>query len=397
LLQELFADKRFESRDPGWEDPRFEFSPDGKRFAFTARRPAGWYLVVDGQEYGPYEMPRYQSEFSFSSDGAHFALTARRGRQWWLLVDGKEIGPLEAKPWWEFQGPDLCYIAKQRGAFHIVLGDKGWGPYEEAEPSLGWRGGDGNPRRAFRVKRGGAWYAMSGDLELGPFEELHACGLSPDGSRIIAFAGRAEEWYAMMDGTKYGPYERLVAKSSPSLVDVIFSHTSGQVAFAAWRGGQWLLVADGKEYPSGYGELGQQELRGAVNFSPDDQRAVLAFLLAEGSRPPSDRLLVVVAPGGRLEPLWFRQEGGSGFASALPDWWEERFPVWNPNSGKLMGIVRSAPTAGNFWTESFWTEGYLGKSYQAIYSESLRLEGPDAVTFVAGNEGKLLLVRQPLK
>jgi exodeoxyribonuclease V alpha subunit len=38
-----------------------------------------------------------------------------------------------------------------------------------------------------------------------------------------------------------------------------------------------------------------------------------------------------------------------------------------------------------------------GKTYQEIYSESLRLDGPDAVTFVAGNEGKLLFVRQPLK
>jgi hypothetical protein len=391
VLGDLLAGGESGPRYHSWQEPHFEFSPDGKRFAFTARRPAGWYLVMDGQEYGPYELPRGRSEFPFGFDNAHFALTARRGGQWWLVVDGTEIGPLEAEPWWEFAGHDVCYIAKQRGAFRIVLGDKEWGPYEEAEASLGWRGGDGNPRRAFRVKRGGVWYAMSGDLELGPFEELHACGLSPDGSRIIAFAGRGGEWYAMMEGAKYGPYERLVAKFSPSLVDVTFSHTSGQVAFAAWRGGQWLLVVDGQEYPSGYGELSHQELMSATNFSPDGQRAVLAFRIGAGNRPHSSRLLLVITPGGRIEPLWFKQDGGRDFASALPDWWEDRFPVWNPNSGKLMGIVCSSQT-----TDSFWTEGYLGKTYQEIYSESLRLDGPDAVTFVAGNEGKLLFVRQPL-
>ena len=96
-----------------------------------------------------------------------------------------------------------------------------------------------------------------------------------------------------------------------------------------------------------------------------------------------------------MEPLSFKQDGGRSFASALPvqDWWEDRFPVWNPNSGMLMGIVCSSQTP----TQSFWTEGYLGKAYQEIYSESLRLDGPDAVTFVAGNEGKLLFVRQPLR
>lgn len=95
-----------------------------------------------------------------------------------------------------------------------------------------------------------------------------------------------------------------------------------------------------------------------------------------------------------MEPLWFKQDGDRSFASALPvqDWWEDMFPVWNPNSGKLMGIVSPSET-----TDNFWTEGYLGKSYQEIYSESLRLDGRDAVTFVAGNEGKLLFVRQPLR
>lgn len=393
LLEELLVGKEPEPGNPAWEDPRFEFSRDGKRFAFTARRQGGWYLVVDGQEYGPYELPRYHSEFQFSTDSAHFVLIARRDRQWWLVADGREIGPLEAEPWWEFEGPSICYIAKQRGAFRIVLGGKEWGPYEEAEASLRPGGGVGEPpRRAFRVKRGGAWYAMSGDLEMGPFEAVHACSLTADGSQMVVFAGRGGEWYAMVNGTRYGPYERFVAKGSPGLVDVAFSHTGGQVAFAAWRGGQWLLVVDGKEYPSVYGELGPQDLKTAIDFSPDDQRVVLAFWIGLARWPHSGQYLLVTAPGGHLEPLWFREDGGRGFSSAIPDWWEGRFPVWHPTENRLMGIVRSSLT-----TDNFWLDGRLGKAYQEIYSESLRLDEPDAVTFVAGNEGKLLFVRQPLK
>ncbi len=149
---------------------------------------------------------------------------------------------------------------------------------------------------------------------------------------------------------------------------------------------------DGKEYPSGYGELNPQDLSTAITFSPDDQRAVLAFRIGQTRWPRSNQFLMVTAPGGRIEPLWFREGGGQGLSSAISDWWEARFPVWHQNSGKLMGIVRSSPTADNFWIE-----GQLGKTYQEIYSESLRLDGPDAVTFVAGNEGKLLFVRQSLK
>lgn len=73
-----------------WEflDPKVELSPDRRHWVALAGTPPGRTIVLDGREYGPYDVP----SVAFMPDGLCFALFRRAGA-YWIFLDGREIGP----------------------------------------------------------------------------------------------------------------------------------------------------------------------------------------------------------------------------------------------------------------------------------------------------------------
>jgi hypothetical protein len=71
------------------------FSPDGRRLAYVARRGGRSIVVLDGQEFGPYER-LIPDSLAFSPDGGHLAWIAGRGEQQMIVVDGVEGGAYTA-------------------------------------------------------------------------------------------------------------------------------------------------------------------------------------------------------------------------------------------------------------------------------------------------------------
>ena len=69
-----------------------QYSRDGKKIAYLAKRAKRWIAVVDGKEAGP-ELGNYV-DFGFDSDGNRFYVAGRVGNHWRLLymVDGR-AGP----------------------------------------------------------------------------------------------------------------------------------------------------------------------------------------------------------------------------------------------------------------------------------------------------------------
>lgn len=69
-------------------------SPDGSRVAYHAKRKK-WFVVVDGQEYGPYDGGDWRPPIVFSADSRRVAWGAQRNGKVVQVVDGVEHGPYE--------------------------------------------------------------------------------------------------------------------------------------------------------------------------------------------------------------------------------------------------------------------------------------------------------------
>jgi len=63
------------------ESPQFVFSPDGKHFAYKARRGRVWFIVVDGQKGSKYDdiLTPEPAKLTFDADGTLVYLGVKDG------------------------------------------------------------------------------------------------------------------------------------------------------------------------------------------------------------------------------------------------------------------------------------------------------------------------------
>jgi len=64
----------------------FLCGPKGGRYAYLARNADDFFVVIDGQEEGPYDEV---FNFKFSADGKRFAYGATHGKQTFVVIDGQ--------------------------------------------------------------------------------------------------------------------------------------------------------------------------------------------------------------------------------------------------------------------------------------------------------------------
>ncbi|MHB9134687.1 MAG: M56 family metallopeptidase [Armatimonadota bacterium] len=102
------------------------FSRDGRHFGYVATRNEQWYVVVDGEEYGPY---RSVTGFTFAGTGGgkyRFAFVAIRNRgEMSLIVDGEERAGFEnlSMPSFSTDGNHLAYFAVSKGKSLVLVRD----------------------------------------------------------------------------------------------------------------------------------------------------------------------------------------------------------------------------------------------------------------------------------
>jgi len=89
-------------------------TPDGSVWGFRAKKPDGkWYVIINGKEWGPYEVA---GDPEFSSDGSSWGFEAKKpGGNWYVIINGKEWGPYEVAWWPRFSldGSAAFYAATQ--------------------------------------------------------------------------------------------------------------------------------------------------------------------------------------------------------------------------------------------------------------------------------------------
>ena len=226
------------------------FSPDSRRLSYgVVRSKDQHFVVVDGQESGPYQRT---ANFIFSADSNHHAFMAKSGGQWHVVRDRVPGTPFD-----NMYPPDLCF---SRDSDHV----------------------------AYLASRG-----KQNILVVDSTERLISCdhwlsaslALSGDGARVAAGINRGKKSFLVVDAIEHGPYDTVL--DTP----VTFSPSGGHLVYAAKNGGRAFVVRDGK---------GEQPYDSIATTSESIAWSAVGDRLAYVAG--RERQSVTVVDGGEWEP-----------------------------------------------------------------------------------------------
>jgi len=221
------------------------FSPNGRRFAYTAEKRGllfteGWFLNLDGKEMGPYDEISYTSDnFTFSPDSNHFACKVLKDRKYFIILDEEEKGPYDYVGELIFS-PDsnhFAYEAEKEGKRFVILNGKEIGPYSwvyDLTFNLD------SKHFAYVARKDEKDFVVLDGKEIGPYSKAWKPTFSPDSERFAYEAQKeAKKNFIILDGREIGPYE--------SINNFVFSPDSKSFMYIAEKEGKWFMVLDGKE------------------------------------------------------------------------------------------------------------------------------------------------------
>ena len=210
----------------------FAFSPDGKRFAYTASNGPQWFLVEDGEPEVPIE-GIVDDSLAFSPDSRRLAYAvAKRDRQAYLVVDGK-AGPVHDNIGGSLPpGIDMNRASTQTGYGLGYASSVLFSPDSRRIAYLAHFG---------RMKR----VIVDGKAEDVEMEYLQGGMVFSDDSKRLAYGGRRlnesfiDKSFLVVDGKQGADYDALGYFG--------FSHDGKHIAFMAKKGDKAVIVVDGKE------------------------------------------------------------------------------------------------------------------------------------------------------
>lgn len=230
----------------------------------------------------------------FSPDGRRLGFRAQRGERRFVVVDDREGPPYHrvSAPAFSPDSRHVAYWVRNRGKEFIVLDDKPGPAFDGAgfpvfSPDSG--------KLAYRARQGNQWVVVLGDRKGPTFDDI--------GYYQVPDSGRGTD-----------------------IADVVISPDGRQLAYAARRGEQWLIVRDRQPGP-GFEHVGLPV------FSPDGRHLAhrarqddREFIVLDGHRGPDFDFVgtPVFSPDGRDLAYWARKgeqelvvngkQSGRGFA-----------------------------------------------------------------------------------
>jgi len=224
------------------EPASLAFSPDGKRFAYVARKDQKWFLILDGASLKEYD--EIITSPIFSPDSQRLAFVARQGSKYFAVIDGAESEKYDFMCSPPVFSPDcrrMAYRGEQDDREVVVIDGEANGEFDPVG---------------------------KGVLSLSLI-------FSPDSKRVAYSAHRDGKVLVVVDGKQEGPYN--------SVYSLVFSHDSRQVGYTAVRNSIHFVVLNGE------GRTNYDEVREGVIFSPGSRlyayvgaRANKAYVVVNG-------------------------------------------------------------------------------------------------------------------
>jgi len=251
-------------------------SADGRHVLYsyvakTGCATPGSCLILDGQPISLEKgVTALNGALALSAEGQHVAYAADDNGTYWMVIDG-HAGPkhndhgflaLPSGLTFSPDGKRLAYTTANDDPRHykrlaVVDGESS----PEYDQVLNLNFSPNSKRVAFAAKTGKQWTVVVDGHPGASYDEVYGPIFSPD-SDSVAFAAREEKkWFVVVNG-KAGPeYEGMVENGAglAKLADIrygalAFSPDSKHLAYAAKRGGKWVMVVDGQE-GEGYNQV----------------------------------------------------------------------------------------------------------------------------------------------
>lgn len=216
----------------------------GRNLAVRDSLAGKWFSVVDGNEDERYDRI---TDLTFSPNSKRFAYTAERAGKIFVVIDRKEITDFEESSLPVFS-PDSRWVAfpalSKGGAMHIFQ----LGPGDQAR-ALAARGKIGlgtvvysheSSRVAYAARKGKKWVIVEGGEESNPYDKVGRPYFSPD-SKHVAFAARqGKQTFMVLDGIEGKPWNAIYMGSSVFVGD-------DRLQYAALEGSKLYRVEQGIE------------------------------------------------------------------------------------------------------------------------------------------------------
>ncbi|MBN2293156.1 MAG: PD40 domain-containing protein [Pirellulales bacterium] len=154
-----------------------QFTSDGRKCVYVARRGDGLFVVIEGTEHGPYDELGKGTPL-LSPDGHRVCFTARRGKKCLVVVDGKEQQPHEqivGLPVFSPDGRRTAYTVVDGKEHRVIVDGTPQRAYEKVDAKTIRFGADGR-HVAYAASRDKRQYVVVDGVESEPFNVIFRGG-----------------------------------------------------------------------------------------------------------------------------------------------------------------------------------------------------------------------------
>lgn len=229
-----------------------QYSPDGTVCVYEAGERDSHFIVANGKKGEGADSVR-NITFSPESVMAYVANYGKRQRL--MLGDGP--GPEHEQIsflGFDSSGRQVWYVARDRGAWYILEGDRRHGPYDE----VGFEGDASRGQVAVRVRHDKKWRLYQGGDPGAPYDEIAQVTRVPKLS-TFAYVGRAGGRSRVVVGDREG-------EAFDEIRRLTVSPDGATLAYLAREGEAWFPVVGAARLGDGYGRVVE------MRFSPDGRR-----------------------------------------------------------------------------------------------------------------------------